>query len=142
MLGRRSRSGTNFSGAIHSLVQRTNASFTLNASNQIVTTVPAGATTGPISVIAPGGLAVARQFHPSQLRLPPRFIHQFSGGKISPCRDRRCGGELHNLRRDNLQLRQWVALLITNPGLCRSRSPTRTFYQRFYRVSNPDEPLR
>ena len=51
--------GTNFTGASAVWFNGTNAIFTLNSANQITATVPPGATTGSISVIAAGGLATS-----------------------------------------------------------------------------------
>jgi DNA/RNA endonuclease G (NUC1) len=51
--------GTNFTGATTVWFNGVPASFTLDSPNQISATVPAGATTGPISVIAAGGLSTS-----------------------------------------------------------------------------------
>jgi DNA/RNA endonuclease G (NUC1) len=51
--------GTSFTGASLVKFNGTSASFTVNSSTSITATVPSGATTGPISVIAPGGLATS-----------------------------------------------------------------------------------
>lgn len=51
--------GTNFVGLAGVWFNGTNAAFTLNSSNQITAIVPAGATTGPVSLIANGGLATS-----------------------------------------------------------------------------------
>jgi DNA/RNA endonuclease G (NUC1) len=51
--------GTAFTSASKVKFNGTSASFTVNSSATITATVPAGATTGPISVIAPGGLATS-----------------------------------------------------------------------------------
>jgi uncharacterized protein YjbI with pentapeptide repeats len=47
--------GANFTGATAVLFNNTNANFNVISATQITTTVPAGATTGPISVITPSG---------------------------------------------------------------------------------------
>ena len=52
-------SGTNLASATAVMFNGSNATFTVNSGNQITATVPAGATTGPIAVIAPGGLATS-----------------------------------------------------------------------------------
>ena len=49
--------GTNFTGTTTVWFNGQAASFTLNSANQITATVPAGATTGPLSVIAAGGIS-------------------------------------------------------------------------------------
>ncbi len=51
--------GTAFTGASKVKFNGTSASFTVNSSTSITATVPTGATSGPISVIAPGGLATS-----------------------------------------------------------------------------------
>jgi DNA/RNA endonuclease G (NUC1) len=51
--------GTHFTGASSVTFNGTSASFTVNSSTSISATVPAGATTGPIKVVAPGGLATS-----------------------------------------------------------------------------------
>lgn len=49
-----------------------NTTFTLNSSNQLTASVPAGAGTGPISVVAAGGLATsATPFTLTASALPP-----------------------------------------------------------------------
>jgi len=47
--------GTNFTGATAVSFNGTAAAFSVTSDTQIQTTVPAGATTGPVSVTAPGG---------------------------------------------------------------------------------------
>jgi hypothetical protein len=47
--------GTNFTGATAVRFNGTNAPVTVNSATQIATVVPAGATTGVVSVVAPGG---------------------------------------------------------------------------------------
>ncbi len=51
--------GTNFTGATAVKFNGTSASFTVNSSTQITATVPAGATTGKISVTTPAGIATS-----------------------------------------------------------------------------------
>lgn len=51
--------GTAFTSASRVKFNGTSASFTVNSSTSITATVPTGATTGPISVVAPGGLATS-----------------------------------------------------------------------------------
>lgn len=49
--------GTNFTGATTVWFNGQAAAFTLNSANQITATVPSSATTGPLSVIAAGGIS-------------------------------------------------------------------------------------
>ena len=51
--------GTNFTGTTTVAFNGVNTTFTVNSANQITVTVPNSATTGPISVIAAGGLATS-----------------------------------------------------------------------------------
>jgi hypothetical protein len=51
--------GLNFTGATQVRFNGLSASFTVDSPSQITATVPAGATTGPISVQTPGGTAVS-----------------------------------------------------------------------------------
>jgi len=51
--------GTGFTSASSVKFNGTTASFTVNSSTQITATVPTGATSGTLSVIAPGGLATS-----------------------------------------------------------------------------------
>lgn len=51
--------GTNFTGASMVKFNGTSASFSVGSSTSITATVPSGATSGLISVIAPGGLATS-----------------------------------------------------------------------------------
>ncbi len=51
--------GSNFTGATAVAFNGTGATFTINSDTQITATVPTGATTGTISVTAPGGIATS-----------------------------------------------------------------------------------
>src|SRR5207302_540108 len=52
-------SGTNFAGATPVTFNGVSATFTVNSATSIQATVPAGATTGPITVTTPGGTATS-----------------------------------------------------------------------------------
>src|SRR5206468_3163211 len=52
-------SGTNFTGATAVTFNGTSATFSATSATTIQATVPAGATTGPVSVTTPGGTATS-----------------------------------------------------------------------------------
>ncbi len=54
--------GTNFTGVTAVWFNGTPATFSVNSANQITATVPPAATTGPIAVVAAGGLATRSTF--------------------------------------------------------------------------------
>jgi hypothetical protein len=63
--------GANFGGATAVAFNGTNATFTVNSSTQISTTVPSGATTGLISVTTPGGTAHSAGSFTVGIPIPP-----------------------------------------------------------------------
>ena len=63
--------GTNFTGANTVRFNGQNCTFSLDSATKITATVPAGATTGPISVIAAGGLATSAATFTINQPLPP-----------------------------------------------------------------------
>jgi hypothetical protein len=64
--------GTNFTGATSVKFNGTSATFTVNSATSISTSVPAGATSGPISVTTPGGTATsASSFIVGTVTTPP-----------------------------------------------------------------------
>jgi hypothetical protein len=68
-------SGTNFTGATAVAFNGTAATFTVTSSSAIQATVPAGATSGPISVATPGGTVTSTS---SYSVAPPPTIASFS----------------------------------------------------------------
>jgi len=66
--------GTNFTGATTVSFNGLNASFTFNSAERITATVPLGAITGPISVIAAGGLATTKPFTVTSTGVDPPKI--------------------------------------------------------------------
>lgn len=64
-------SGTDFAGTTTVEFNGRNTSFTVNSDNQITANVPSGATTGPISVIAAGGLATSATTFTINTSVPP-----------------------------------------------------------------------
>jgi endonuclease G len=129
--------GTNFSGASVVWFNGTNASFTLNSGNQITATVPAGATTGPVSVIAPGGLAVsAGNFTVTPAGKPGFQSISFAGGNVSLTITGAVATSYTIMAVTNLANTNWVTLLTTNPAaLPFTFVDTNNLPQRFYRVS-------
>jgi hypothetical protein len=67
--------GAGFTGATSVTFNGTNASYTVNSDSEIHATVPAGATTGPISITAPGGTATSSA---SFTVIPPPAISGFT----------------------------------------------------------------
>jgi endonuclease G len=132
--------GTNFAGASAVWFNSTNAAFTLNSSNQITAIVPTGATTGPISVIAPGGLAVsAGNFTVTQAGKPGFQSIYFAGGNVSLTITGAVANSYTIMAVTNLSNPQWVTLLTTNsPALPFTFTDTNAdLPQRFYRVNTP-----
>jgi DNA/RNA endonuclease G (NUC1) len=76
--------GTNFTGTTTVWFNGQAASFTLNSANQITATVPTGATTGPLSVIAAGGISTSSStFTVNSLIVPqPTLSIALSGGNV------------------------------------------------------------
>ncbi len=132
--------GTNFAGASVVWFNGTNAAFTLNSSNQITATVPTGATTGPVSVIAPGGLATsAGNFTVASAGNPGFQSVSFAGENVSLTITGAVAASYTITASTNLANTNWVTLFTTN-------SPTMPFTftdtnanlpQRFYRVNTP-----
>ena len=129
--------GTNFSGASVVWFNGTNAAFTLNSSSQITATVPADATTGPVSVIAPGGLATsAANFTVTQEGKPGFQSISFAGGNASLTITGAVATSYTLMAVTNVTDTNWVTLLTTNPAaLPFTFVDTNTLPQRFYRVS-------
>jgi endonuclease G len=129
--------GTNFAGASVVWFNGTNASFTVNSSNQITATVPANATSGPISVIAPGGLAVSTGNFSVTPAVRPGFQSiSFTGGQISLVVTGVSAASYTLTVASNLSNPQWVPLFTTNsPAMPFTFTDTNAnLPQRFYRV--------
>src|SRR5438552_2836888 len=77
-------SGTNFTGATAVLFNRASASFTVSSATAITTTVPAGATSGPISVTTPGGTASSAASFTVGDTTPPTVTIDQAAGQADP----------------------------------------------------------
>jgi len=132
-------SGANFTGAAAVLFNGTNASFVLNSAGQITATVPAGAGSGPISVIAAGGLAVSASSFTVTAPAPPAIQSlEFEEGRASLRIDGPVGASYTILTTTNVSDAQWTALVTTNPpAVPFTVIDTNVATQRFYRVRNP-----
>jgi endonuclease G len=130
--------GTNFAGASVVWFNGANAAFTLNSSSQITATVPAGAATGPVSVIAPGGLAVsAGNFTVTSAGKPGFQTVSFAGGNVSLTITGAVAASYTIMAVTNLANTNWVTLLTTNPAaLPFTFVDTNKLPQRFYRVNH------
>jgi endonuclease G len=129
--------GTNFNGASVVWFNGTNATFTLNSGSQITATVPANAATGPVSVIAPGGLAVsAGNFTVTAASKPGFQSISFAGGNMSLTITGAVAASYTIMVVTNLADTNWVTLLTTNPAaLPFTFVDTNKLPQRFYRVN-------
>jgi len=72
--------GTHFTGASQVAFNGTAASFTVNSDTSITATVPSGASTGVITVTAPGGLATSATSFTVNTAVPIVVISQVYGG--------------------------------------------------------------
>jgi hypothetical protein len=115
----------------------TNAAFVLNSGSQITATVPANASTGPVSVIAPGGLAVsAVSFTVIPASKPGFQSISFAGGNMSLTITGVVAASYTIMVVTNLADTNWVTLLTTNPAaLPFTFVDTNKLPQSFYRVS-------
>ena len=131
--------GTNFSGATTVWFNGTNADFTLNSSNQITAIVPADATTGPLSVIAEGGVAASTGSFIVTTPNPPGFANvSLAGGQFTLTVTGAVSASYTITATTNLEDPGWTALLTTNPAtLPFTFVYTNRLTQRFYRVQNP-----
>jgi endonuclease G len=129
--------GTNFAGASVVWFNGTNAAFTLNFGNQITATVPAGATTGPISVIAPGGLATSGgNFTVSNPAIAPSFSSlTFTNDQFQFTVNGTTGANYVVQVATNLTAPDWKSLLTNAAPFSFVETNAGTFGQRFYRAT-------
>jgi hypothetical protein len=116
-----------------------NASFTINSSNQITAIVPAGATTGPVSVVDSGGVATSMSsFTVTAFSKPGIQTLAFVNSQFSLTITGSVATSYTILAATNLANPQWTPLLTTNPvTLPFTFVDTNRLPQRFYRVQNP-----
>lgn len=128
--------GTNFAGASVVWFNGTNAAFTLNSSNQITATVPTGATTGPVSVIAPGGLATsAGNFTVSNAAIAPSFSSLvFTNNQFQFTLNGTAGSNYVVQVSTNLANPNWISLSTNAAPFSFVETNAGTFGQRFYRT--------
>ena len=129
--------GTNFAVASVVRFNGTNAAFTLNSSNQITAAVPTGATTGPVSVIAPGGLATsAGNFTVSNPAIAPSFSSlMFTNNQFQFTVNGTAGTNYVVQVTTNLAAPDWIPLLTNAAPFSFGESNTLLFGQRFYRAT-------
>jgi endonuclease G len=129
--------GTNFAGASVVWFNGTNAAFTLNSGNQITATVPAGATTGPISVIAPGGLATSTgNFTVINPAIAPSFLSlSFANDQFQFTVNGTMGSNYVVQVTTNLAAPDWEPLLTNAAPFSFIETNAGMFGQRFYRAT-------
>ena len=129
--------GTNFAGASVVWFNGTNAAFTLNSSNQITATVPTGATTGPVSVIAPGGLATSTgNFTVSNPAIAPSFSSlTFTNNQFQFTVNGTAGTNYVVQVTTNLASSNWIPLLTNAAPFSFVESNAGLLGQRFYRAT-------
>jgi hypothetical protein len=128
--------GTNFSGASVVLFNGTNADFTLNSSNQITAIVPAGATTGPLSVIASGGLATSTgSFTVSNPVIAPTLsLATVTNNQFQFTLNGTTGSNYVIQSSVNLTTSNWVSLTTNAAPFVFTETKVNSFPQRFYQA--------
>ena len=127
--------GTNFSGASVVWFNGINEAFTTNSGTQITATVPTEATTGSVSVIAPGGLATSvGNFTVSVPAIAPTFtLVTVTNNQFQFTVSGTAGSNYVVQATTNLAPPNWIPL-ITNPApFVFIQSNANLFMQRFYR---------
>ena len=128
--------GTNFTGASFVWFNGSNAVFTLNSSNQITTAVPEGATTGPVSVIAPGGLATsAGNFTVSNPAIAPSITSvTFVNNQFAFTLTGTAGSNYIVQASTNLTATDWISIFTNSSPFTFTDTNASYFNQRFYRT--------
>src|ERR1017187_5631087 len=128
--------GTNFTGASVVWFNGTNAAFTLNSGSQITATVPTNAPPGPVSVIAPGGLATSTKDFTVQGTGPGIQSFGFASGHFNMTISGTTGKTYTVFAATNLVNPDWIAVFSTNAtAMPFAFTDTNTVLaRRFYRV--------
>ncbi len=132
--------GTNFTGTTTVWFNGQAATFTLNSPNQITATIPSGATTGPFSVIAAGGISTSSStFTINSLVVPqPTLtIAHLSGSVVLSWPTNSVG---YNLQQNpDLNPTNWTNYIgtVTTIGTNRTVTLTTPTSRMFFRLSNP-----
>ena len=128
--------GTNFNSASTVWFNGSGASFTVNSGAQITATVPSSATTGPIAVIAPGGLATSTNNFTVQGTNLSIQSFGFAAGHFNMTISGASGKNYTVMTTTNLANPDWVAVFSTNAtAMPFTFTDTNTaLAQRFYRV--------
>ncbi len=132
--------GTNFTGTTTVWFNGQAASFTVNSANQITATVPPGATTGPLSVIAAGGISTTTSnFTVNSLVVPqPTLSIALSGANVVLSWPTNAVG--YNLQQTAaLNPSAWTNYVgtVTTSGTNRTVTLTTPSGRMFFRLSNP-----
>jgi hypothetical protein len=128
--------GTNFTSASTVWFNGSDASFTVNSGIQITATVPSSATTGPIAVIAPGGLATSANNFTVQGTSLSIQSFGIAAGHFNMTISGASGKNYTVMATTNLANPDWVAVFSTNAtAMPFTFTDTNTaLAQRFYRV--------
>ena len=132
--------GTNFTGTTTVWFNGQAATFTLNSANQITATVPPSATTGPLSVIAAGGISTtSNHFTVNSVPVPqPTLTIAISGGSVVLSWPTNAVG--YNLQQTAaLNPAIWTNYIgsVTTSGTNKTVTLTTPSGSMFFRLSNP-----
>ena len=132
--------GTNFTGTTTVWFNGQAAPFTLNSANQITATVPFGATTGPLSVIAAGGISTTTSnFTVNSLVVPqPTLSIAISANNVTLSWPTNSTG--YNLQqRADFNTATWTNYVgtVNTSGTNKTVTLTTPAGRMFFRLSNP-----
>jgi endonuclease G len=132
--------GTNFTGTTTVWFNGQAATFTMNSANQITATVPPSATTGPLSVIAAGGISTtSNHFTVNSVPVPqPTLTIAISGGSVVLSWPTNAVG--YNLQQTAaLNPAIWTNYIgsVTTNGTNKTVTLTTPSGSMFFRLSNP-----